>query len=60
VTPDTAEGLAGGILPILADERLARRFAKNARQYACSPEATWDARARTVLVTLGLADGAAT
>ena len=60
VTPDTAEGLAGGILPILADERLARHFAKNARQYACSPEATWDARARTVLVTLGLADGAAT
>jgi glycosyltransferase involved in cell wall biosynthesis len=59
VTPDTAAGLAGGILPILEDEGLARHFADNARQYACSPDATWDARAATVLATLGLDEGAA-
>ena len=60
VTPDTAAGLAGGILPILADNALARQFAESARRYACSPEATWDARARTVLATLGLDDGVET
>jgi glycosyltransferase involved in cell wall biosynthesis len=60
VTADTPGGLAAGILPILADERLALRFAKNARSYACSPEATWDARARTVLATLSVVDGAET
>ena len=53
-TPDTAAGLAEGLLHILQDEDLARRMAANARAYACSPEATWDARARTVLATLGL------
>jgi glycosyltransferase involved in cell wall biosynthesis len=56
VTADTAAGLAGGILPILEDAGLARRLAESARRYACSPESTWDARARTVLTSLGLAD----
>ncbi|HEX7612984.1 MAG TPA: glycosyltransferase, partial [Candidatus Limnocylindrales bacterium] len=55
VTLDTAAGLAQGILPILEDARLADRLAENARRYACSPESTWDARALTVLGTLGVA-----
>jgi glycosyltransferase involved in cell wall biosynthesis len=55
---DDAAGLAEAVLPILENERLARRLAANARAYARSPEATWDARARTVLDALGLADGA--
>jgi glycosyltransferase involved in cell wall biosynthesis len=54
VTEFNPAGLAEGILPILDDEDLARRLAANARRYACSPGATWDARARTVLETLGL------
>jgi glycosyltransferase involved in cell wall biosynthesis len=54
VTEFNPAGLAEGILPILDDEDLARRLAANARRYACSPDATWDARARTVLETLGL------
>jgi glycosyltransferase involved in cell wall biosynthesis len=58
VTECTAAGLAEGILPILADEDLASRLAANARRYACSPDATWDARARTVLRTLGIFDEA--
>jgi glycosyltransferase involved in cell wall biosynthesis len=60
VTPDTAAGLAQGILPILEDARLAGRLAENARRYACSPESTWDARASTVLETLGVAEAPAT
>ena len=59
VTPDTAAGLAGGILPILEDADLAGRLARNARRYACSPESTWDARALTVLRTLGEAEAEA-
>ena len=55
VTPDTAFGLSQGILTILDDEDLARRLAANARQYACSEGATWDARARTVVEALGVA-----
>ncbi len=58
VTPDTAAGLAGGILLILEDADLARRLAENSRRYACSSDATWEARARTVLETLGLANEA--
>lgn len=54
VTPDTAAGLAEGILAILQDEALARRLAAGARAYACSPGATWDARAATVIESLGL------
>jgi glycosyltransferase involved in cell wall biosynthesis len=59
VTPDTAAGLAHGILPILEDADLAGRLAENARRYACSPESTWDARASTVLTCLGMADAPA-
>jgi glycosyltransferase involved in cell wall biosynthesis len=55
VTPDTAEGLAAGILPILEDAGLASRLAGNARRYACSPQSTWAARATTVVACLGLA-----
>jgi glycosyltransferase involved in cell wall biosynthesis len=58
VTAFDPAALAAGILPILEDEDLARRLAANARRYACSPAATWDARARTVLETLRLVDGA--
>jgi glycosyltransferase involved in cell wall biosynthesis len=56
VTPDTAAGLAQGILPILEDADLAARLAVNARLYACSPESTWDARASTVLERLSVAE----
>ena len=52
-TPDSAAGLASGIVRILEDEQLARRMAKSARTYAGSESQTWDARARTVLATLG-------
>jgi glycosyltransferase involved in cell wall biosynthesis len=58
VTEYSPAGLADGILPILEDEDLAGRLAANARRYACSPDATWDARARTVLRTLGIFDEA--
>lgn len=58
VTDYTAAGLAEGILPILENEDLADRLAANARRYACSSDATWDSRARTVLRTLGIADDA--
>ena len=60
VTPDTAAGLAHGILAILEDANLASRLAENARRYACSSESTWDARALTVLGALGLAEAPAT
>ncbi|HEX7611478.1 MAG TPA: glycosyltransferase [Candidatus Limnocylindrales bacterium] len=60
VTPDTAAGLAHGILAILEDANLAGRLAENARRYACSSESTWDARASTVLTCLGLAEAPAT
>ncbi|MGA2513474.1 MAG: glycosyltransferase [Candidatus Limnocylindrales bacterium] len=55
VTPDTPEGQAGGILRLLEDDALAARSAAAARAYAVAPDHTWDARARTVLDTLGLA-----
>ena len=54
-TPDTAEGLAEGLLKLLLDQDLARRLAANARAFACSPDSTWDARAGTVIGSLGLA-----
>ena len=53
-TPDTAEGIAAGLLKPLLDENLARRLAANARAFACAPGSTWDARAATVIETLGL------
>jgi glycosyltransferase involved in cell wall biosynthesis len=53
-TPDTAEGIAEGLLKPLLDEDLARRLAANARAFACLPGSTWDARAGTVLESLGL------
>ena len=55
VTPDTPEGLAGGIVRMLEDHGLAARYAAAARAYATAPENTWDARARTVLESLGVA-----
>jgi glycosyltransferase involved in cell wall biosynthesis len=58
VTDYTPAGLAEGIMPILEDEDLAARLGANARRYACSQDATWDSRARTVLRTLGIADDA--
>jgi glycosyltransferase involved in cell wall biosynthesis len=53
-TPDTPAGLAEGLRKVLQDDDLAARLAAGARAYACSPEATWDARAKTVLTALGL------
>jgi glycosyltransferase involved in cell wall biosynthesis len=58
-TPDTPEGLAEGLLRPLLDIELARRLAANARSFACSSEQTWDARARTVLRSLGLEESPA-
>lgn len=55
VTQDTPAGLAQGMLAVLDDDGLARSLAANARSYARSSGATWDARALTVLQTLGLA-----
>jgi glycosyltransferase involved in cell wall biosynthesis len=51
-TTDTPEGLAEGLLRPLLDFELASRLSANARAYACSAGATWDARALTVLSTL--------
>ncbi len=53
-TPDTAEGLAEGLLRLLTDEAEAARLSADARAFACAPGSTWDARARTVLETLGV------
>jgi glycosyltransferase involved in cell wall biosynthesis len=53
-TPDTAEGLAEGLLRLLTDDAEAARMSANARTFACGPASTWDARARTVLDTLGV------
>jgi glycosyltransferase involved in cell wall biosynthesis len=55
LTPDTAEGLAEGIVRMLTEDGLAERCAAAARAYAEAPDNTWDARARTVLETLGVA-----
>jgi glycosyltransferase involved in cell wall biosynthesis len=57
VTPDTAEGLAEGIVRMLTEDGLAERCAAAARAYTVAPANTWDARARTVLETLGVAAG---
>ncbi len=51
-TPATPEGLAEGLLVPLLDVAAARRLATNARSFATSAAATWDARARTVIETL--------
>jgi glycosyltransferase involved in cell wall biosynthesis len=53
-TSDTPEDLADGLLRLLKDEPEAARLSANARAFACAPESTWDARARTVLRTLGI------
>jgi glycosyltransferase involved in cell wall biosynthesis len=58
-TPDTPEGLAEGLLSLLADRDLAGRLAKGARAYACSAAQTWEARATTVVRELGLQPAAA-
>ena len=54
-TPATPEGLAEGMLELLLDKGLARQLATNARAFACMPSSTWDARAVTVVESLGLA-----
>lgn len=57
VTSDTPEGMAVGLLKLLEDEKLATEMAVRARAFACSPSATWDARAATILqAMLGPAD----
>jgi glycosyltransferase involved in cell wall biosynthesis len=58
VTPDTAAGLADGIARMLTEDGLAERCAAASRAYTVAPENTWDARALTVLRTLGLAEDA--
>ena len=57
-TPDTAEGLAEGLLQLLTDPHEASRLAANARTFACAPGATWDDRARVAIESLGLAEPA--
>jgi glycosyltransferase involved in cell wall biosynthesis len=54
LTPDTPEGLAEGLLQVLEDRALADRLASNASAFARSGAQTWDARASTVLETLGV------
>ena len=49
-----AAGLAEGLLRVLTDDAEAAAMSARARAFACAPESTWDARARTVLRTLGL------
>jgi glycosyltransferase involved in cell wall biosynthesis len=53
--PDTPIGLAEGLLGPLTDPRLAGRLAASARAFASSPRQTWDARAGTILRSLGVA-----
>jgi len=55
VAEDTPQGLADAILRLLEDEALAARCAANARAYAVAPDNGWDARAHTVLESLGVA-----
>jgi len=55
VTPDTAPGIADGLLKLLLDEALARSYAANARAFAVAPDSTWGARAATVIESLGVA-----
>jgi glycosyltransferase involved in cell wall biosynthesis len=55
VAGDTPQGLADAILRLLEDEALAARCAVNARAYAVAPDNGWDARAHTVLESLGVA-----
>jgi glycosyltransferase involved in cell wall biosynthesis len=55
LTPEGPEGLAGGLALALTDRRLADKLAAGARAFACSGEQDWDARARTILDTLGVA-----
>jgi glycosyltransferase involved in cell wall biosynthesis len=53
VAADTSRDLAEAILRLLEGEALAARCAASARAYAVAPENTWDARAQTVLESLG-------
>jgi glycosyltransferase involved in cell wall biosynthesis len=55
LVPDTPAGLAEGLGRLLGDRALADRLAANATRYARSDSATWQARARTVLASLGVA-----
>lgn len=57
VTGDHASELAAGLRTMLEDEHLARSLGARARAYAVGPGASWDARARQVISTLGLAGG---
>jgi glycosyltransferase involved in cell wall biosynthesis len=54
IREDTAEGLADGILAMLSDRSLAARCSASARSWAEDPANTWDDRARTVCLTLGV------
>ena len=55
VTDDSAEGMAKGILDLLADESEAERCSANARAYASTFSNTWAARAEKVRQTLHVA-----
>lgn len=55
VAEDTSQGLASAILRLLDDEPFSARCAANARAYAVASDNTWDARAETVLKSLGVA-----
>lgn len=57
VTGDRPEDLAAGLRSLLEDEQLARSLGARARAYAVGPGASWDARARQVISTLGPTGG---
>jgi glycosyltransferase involved in cell wall biosynthesis len=54
VTGDSPEALADGMVALLLDKARAEDLARRARTVAESHDATWDARASTVLVALGI------
>ena len=54
VTGASPESLAAGILELLGDPARARGCAAAARAFALDPANTWDARAATVLASLGI------
>jgi len=49
---DAPSAIAGGLLRVLGDDRLATRLAQSARALACDPRMTWEDRAQEALTSL--------
>jgi glycosyltransferase involved in cell wall biosynthesis len=49
---DAPSAIAGGLLRVLGDDRLAAQLARNARALACDPRMTWEHRAHEALTSL--------